>query len=353
MNIMSSLKIATWNAEWMAYMFSGSQNNFLKKNSKEKIPDVDAWAKRKADYIKSINPDILGIQEGPKTEDQMNSFVQKYLSDSEGNPFYDVYRNADGPVPKSIYDRQYLYLLVKRKHNFQVKNLKNNPKVKEILYEYWPVYYWGSVKEKRHRFWRRPLVTEINIEGKKLKIIIVHTKSLLLKRSKKWAKEHPQEFTKEAMKSRIKLATEAWKIRQYMDYCFEKQSDVPIILMGDLNDGPGRRYFEKHFFFQDMIDVIIGTLMSPEKFMKHAFADYDERERYTSEFSDWLNPNISDKLLLDHILLSPSFFDSDSELVLEKNSAIIDHQKYDDHFDDDEKKDRPSDHRVASVHIRY
>ena len=181
---MGSLKITTWNAEWMANMFPGSQNVFLEKNMKKKIPDVDVWAKRKANYIKSLNPDILGIQEGPKTEDQMESFVQKYLSDSEGNPLYAVYRTADGPIPRSIYDKQYLYLLIKRNHNFQVKNLKNNPKVKEFFNGYWPVYYWGSVKEKRHRFWRRPLVTEINIEGKTLKIIVVHTKSLLLKRGK-------------------------------------------------------------------------------------------------------------------------------------------------------------------------
>jgi len=128
MNFMPSLKVATWNAEWMAYMFLGKQTKFLKTNSKKNIPDVDAWAKKKADYIKSINPDILGIQEGPKTEKQMNIFVKKYLKDSTGNVIYQVYRNADGPSPNNMYDKQYLYLLVKKARNFKIQNLKNDTK---------------------------------------------------------------------------------------------------------------------------------------------------------------------------------------------------------------------------------
>jgi endonuclease/exonuclease/phosphatase family metal-dependent hydrolase len=347
------LKIATWNAEWMSYMFRGNQSIFYQKNLEKDIPDVDTWAKRKSNYIKSLDPDILGIQEGPKTKDQMNAFVKKYLSDSSGNPLYSVNRNEDGYNPNNIYDKQYLYLLIKNSLDLKVTNLKQDVKVKEMLYGNWIVHYWGSVNEEQHRFWRRPLVAEIEIGNEKLKIIITHNKSLFLNKTKEWAQDNPEEFTKLSMKSRIKLATEAWKIRQYMDQFLEKDPRTNIILMGDLNDGPGQRYFERNFLFQDMIDVLIGTLMKPEEFMRHGFADYDKELRYTAKFSDWLNPDESNKLLLDHILLSPSFFKPHSFFVLKKGSAVIDHEKYEKHVDSNNLKDRPSDHRAACIMIQH
>ena len=352
---MASVKIVTWNAEWMTRMFESNSDKLLSSHVKGRvnIPDVNAWANKKAQYIKQLDPDILGIQEGPILTSQMKKFVSTYLQDTTGGSMYDVVRAPNGPKFGSYMDRQYVYLLIKKEQNFQVTSLSTNSLVKKTMYKKWPVNYWGQIKSQEHEFWRRPLVADVKLkQNREIRFVITHMKSLILQKSENWYKKNKQKYIKKAMTSRIKLSTEAWKMRQYIDEVLKQDSKKALVVMGDFNDGPGRRYFEKKFLFYDMIDVLMGTLMSPEKIMTHVLAGYPADNRFTSKFKDFLNKKASPKLLLDHILVSPSMMNT-GKIKLKKNSASIDHQLFESLVTGKASRHRPSDHRAVTIKIEY
>ena len=355
---MSKLKITTWNAEWMEHIFDKNTIDVLSSYDKsgEKINNVDTWAKRKASLIKKVGPDLIGIEEGPTLLEQMKEFVNRYLSDNNGNPLYKVYRTSNGPSFGNIYDRQYIYLLVSNQLSVEVAPLTEDQTVMDLLYSKWPVNYWGIVKEEQHEFWRRPLVAEIKLKtDKSLRVIIGHTKSPFTRLSQSDFDKDKENYIQEAMKSRIKLSTEAWKIRQYVDECFKQDPSMAVIVMGDMNDGPGRRYFEKLFLFQDMVNVLMGSMMEPEKFMTHAFVKYPPDQRYTTEFTSFLDPDVSPKVLLDHMLVSPGMIKPHDSVKFKKDSEKIEHEIYQNLLIENGKtiENRPSDHRPASIIVEY
>lgn len=67
---MENLKITTFNVEWMTHLFKTQKAEFwqgacLNKGMGSKPKNVQTVCNRLAAVIKEINPDVLGIQEGP------------------------------------------------------------------------------------------------------------------------------------------------------------------------------------------------------------------------------------------------------------------------------------------------
>jgi hypothetical protein len=89
---MPKLKIATFNIEWMISIFGGvwkAWDGTIPAIFKGKslggiklapIQDVPGLCKRIAGVIKAVNPDILGIEEGPPLKAQMELFVKEHLN---------------------------------------------------------------------------------------------------------------------------------------------------------------------------------------------------------------------------------------------------------------------------------
>src|SRR5689334_6196799 len=91
---MAELKIATFNVEWMIALFGGLWNDwqspdipasFSGKNlggiHLEPIEDVSGLCKRIAGVIRDLNAQIIGIEEGPPLQAQLEVFVQRFLDD--------------------------------------------------------------------------------------------------------------------------------------------------------------------------------------------------------------------------------------------------------------------------------
>jgi hypothetical protein len=89
---MPKLKIATFNVEWTISVFGGVWKTWdgtipatfpgksLGGIKLAPIEDVPSLCKRIASVIKVVDPDILGIQEGPPLKAQMELFVKQYLN---------------------------------------------------------------------------------------------------------------------------------------------------------------------------------------------------------------------------------------------------------------------------------
>jgi hypothetical protein len=54
------------------------------------------------------------------------------------------------------------------------------------------------------------------------------------------------------------------RIRSYVDSVLALTPGANILVLGDMNDGPGLDYFEKNFLTHNVIDILFGSQFKPE-----------------------------------------------------------------------------------------
>ena len=138
-----------------------------------------------------------------------------------------------------------------------------------------------------------------------LQLIVAHTKSNFINMGRElW--ENPatrQAFIVEALTNRRRISAEGMRIRRYLDARLAVDAAAPIIVLGDLNDGPGLDYFEELYLTHNVTDIVVGSAFRPEWQFTHAQHDVPAAERYTAVFEDFVPTRVMRRLLLDHILL--------------------------------------------------
>ena len=336
------MRLVNFNVEWMNNWFKvGSTAAFRENNPAQGIDDVDDLAKRVAKLIKTMDPDILTVEEGPSDIKEMELFVRTYLC-SHDSPMFDIFGGIDGAQQK-------IYALVKKNGkltNYKAADDEDTLKLKDK----WESDIQGKGVVEMYHFTRLPLVIEGEYgNGKKCKIIAMHTKSNYVQDGEKLWKNPAtrQQFIDIALVDRRRISSEAMRVRMYMDDLLSKDLKARIIITGDLNDGPGLDYFEMRYLTHNVIDIILGSTFEYESLFRHSFIDRVKAEdRYTVEFYDYVDKQ-NKKLLLDHIAVSPA-------LAHSITSSGIFHAEYNAALQPEAKGDRqkrPSDHRPVYVDI--
>ena len=115
-----------------------------------------------------------------------------------------------------------------------------------------------------------------------------------------------QAFLDEALADRIKLTTEAINIRRYVDARFELDPAPRILVLGDMNDGPGKERLEREYIFFDLLSNLQGEVFLARRFLNHALFDFPDGLRWSYRLSrrDPIDRERDRKILLDHILLT-------------------------------------------------
>lgn len=211
-----------------------------------------------------------------------------------------------------------------------------------------------------HYLYRKPCVAQFEFQGVTFRVITCHTKSKFIQGGKDlWESSSEGDrvsFLKQSLKDRIKISTEAKTVRDHLDHLLGNDPLRNVIVTGDLNDGPGRDLFERWYFYQNLVDVLLGSLLEPDKLMYHVFGVVPESDRYTAVFDDFVDNIANNKILLDHILCSPALARKASGLMYEESTAKVERQAWVNHSASPEdqdsasrRADRPSDHRPISV----
>lgn len=232
----------------------------------------------------------------------------------------------------------------------------------------WPVNYWGNYESKVANHWRHPQTLVLDFSGITVEIIGVHLKS-------KINRKRPFDdngvllptYVDEALRARVKLATEANDVRKYIEQRFQQEPDPRIIVCGDMNDGPGKKFFERQYLFFDLISNIQGSIFLASRFLNHALFDFTEHLRWTTKFRDsielwarenreWYNEPVmvidnARKQLIDHILFTQAFVNDSGTPKINARAGFIEHmihEKVNASIPDSRKT---SDHRPVSVEI--
>lgn len=346
---MPIIKVVSFNIEWMNDWFTNDgdivafRENFTREGHTSNTKET---ARRAADTIKEIDPDILAIQEGPSRPEELALFIQEYLSE-HGTPIYKFILNDSGQQQKTA---------VLYKPN-AVDSLKLTPSTNiSNLIEEWMADVDGDEHLEPYQFTRLPLVIDAQIGGDSLQIIVLHTKSNFVNKGKDlWSNPATrQEYVKAALKNRRRNSAESMRVRDYIDKVLLSNLAEKIIILGDLNDGPGMDYFEKNYLSHNTVDVLVGSVFEPEMMFHHAQHDVKNSNRYSAVFDDFVTGEDNKHILLDHILLSPGLSVT-SGLRRVPNSGAIHHVEYDNHTVNHGifRENRPSDHRPVSVILEY
>jgi endonuclease/exonuclease/phosphatase family metal-dependent hydrolase len=312
------------------------------RSSNTGIANVPALAQRVANVIRSIDADLITIQEGPSDRREMQLFIDDFLS-ADGGSQYDQFGGFDGGSQKT-------YVLVKRNGAFADPRLASDAPTVSLLDE-WLVDVDGDLLLEPYEFTRKPLVLDGTWNGTNdaVRIVNLHTKSKFVNNQQAlWSDPNRrQEFIVAAMKNRRRISAEALRLRNFLDELLEVDANARIVVCGDFNDGPGLDYFEKHYLTHGVADFILGSVYYPDLQFRHSLIGRVALDTlFTSIFDDFVDDIPNRKLLLDHAVVSPA-------LAQRIASARVCHEEYDAQENSSRPKgarDRlPSDHRPVLV----
>lgn len=356
---MLAFKITSWNAEWLTDCFDvvrGAHPPESETYGRKRPSAADAGAKLAAlrAEILEMNPDILCLLEAIPGAADMQAFQATYL------PEYRLVVRDGDDTSYAMRGEQWIWFLVK-------------PELAEATYpslleiSVWQSYTqetsegdhsggkWhisapelnksaktvGPNARLEHYHYRHPQVLVLNYAGTRVEIIGAHLKSkhIGINIPKPHAGEDRETYLSRpdmrwvlanAHVARAKLSSEASDVRYYIDKRFE-QEPLPIIFMvGDFNDGPGKELLEREYLLHDLIGNLQGDVFFARKFMNHALFDYPQALRWTTQFSDALDPKRSPKILLDHIIFTEALSRRGiGPLLVEPNSGLVEHEIHD------------------------
>jgi hypothetical protein len=344
------IKIATFNVEWMVNLFKPKKPDLLTRQNKHtaglgsKPKDPQGVANRLAGVIRAVDPDILGICEGPPLKSQMQRFVKEKL----GND-YTVYSMEDGS--------QSVHALVHKRlrRGIKVSQLPKTDKVYERLRAVRTFYKFGNVRDpQKGRFTRLPVILRVERKGKTTEIMVVHTKSKIsdLKKASQWEKKDKNAVLS-AILSRQKLSVEMNVIRKYIAYRLYSDNAEGVIVMGDMNDGVTRDIVDETYLLHSIVHELRGAFQHELALMRHILSGRQlqrKRDTWTVEFKDPAAGGKNVRVLLDHMIFSPACYDG-GKLCFVKDSGRVEHQAYDRHVTKkgNSRDERPSDHKPLSA----
>ncbi|AXS42678.1 endonuclease/exonuclease/phosphatase [Breoghania sp. L-A4] len=340
---MESFKLTSWNIEHADKLLSALSSS---------SPDSRRKAEARRDAIREeialLAPDILLVSEGPKGEQRARDFFALVAAE------YDVVvRGSENWRDYDIRGAQWIWFLIRRNrpisarllHIDQWRDAVEADSETSVDYDNgkWPVSYPSLVEDRlefeigqQHFHYRHPQVLIVEIDGHLLEIIGCHLKSKFTKvrpvgdASDKTFFDENRELVAEIVKARTKITTECADVRHYIDHRFKTDTSAPIIVCGDLNDGPGKERIERRFLYHDLIGTLQGEVFFAQRFLNHALFDAPQGERWSVFFRDVLDPGRNPMILLDHILFSQTFTNNPAvehfEFQALRGGGLVEHE---------------------------
>jgi hypothetical protein len=341
------LKTTTWNIE--------HARKLVVDNPSAQVLDR---RRRVQETIDEMDPDILCVVEGPRGEKAITDFCHDVLNDKWLPVLLKGQHDALGARDADylIAGNQWVWFLVKPEMAGQCRLQSPATWLAFTGARTWKVNYWGKIKPSRHDHYRHPQVLIVYIgNGEELELIGVHLKSKI---NRKTITRDPDgnltgEYLEEALKSRVKLATEAINIRDYINARFSQIPYPALLVMGDCNDGPGHDSFESQYLYFDLVQNLQGEVLLAERFFNHALFDFSADLRWTAKFRDEVLdiPASQNPLLLDHILISQPLVRGQFPLQVNENAGKVEHLAFERANAGSNSKTRTSDHRPVSCRL--
>ncbi len=339
---MPEVKVTTWNIEHMHDWFEDTKSHV--------VQNFDGIATKVGKVIKTVKPHILCIQEGPNRKHQMLNFMDDFVGGQ-----WKVFRSDSGGT-------QCIYIVCR-----DFPGLQNVEEV-DFIADAWKYPFMlhsektGVYSHVNQKFTRLPVELIFHTNKGAFSVASLHLKSKISFVASNAKSSDPKKRTlgiAEGLEQRARILQEAKLLRDYVqNHPFHSDVQGRTIFAGDLNDGPGQGFFEERFFGTDIMRRIRGDVDHLDRLLTDVVDRGAFDKRFTAVFFDKLDKKLR-RLLLDHILVPPQFL-SATGLRVDPNSAKVEHSAYLSVNVGDwskktkpKRKDYPSDHRPASVLVRF
>lgn len=337
---MKEIKITSWNVEHLSRLVDLPLTSYEITRREGIIAELEA-----------IDPDIFCLVEGPRGEEAIDQFTAELLDNR-----WRAVKAENGEY--GIRGTQWMWFLVKDEL-LEKCSLLPVETWDAFTEKNWDVHYWGDFESTRHRHYRHPQVLVLDWDGFRVEFIGLHLKSKYVNRgASMWnaGGAAREEFIRGALKARVKLTTEAANVRQYIAAKFDQVEKPAIFILGDLNDGPGKEFFEQKYLFFDLMSNIQGDIFEAHQFMNHALFDFPDHLRWTVKFKDFVaeteeEANIVRPILLDHILFTQGLCDGSLPWKIEAHAGKVEHEIHQLVNASLSQKEQTSDHSPVSVTV--
>lgn len=289
------LDIAVYNVEWMTRLFDTDGQLKTDNESMQR-------AEQLATVVRAIDADIIGIVEGPDTTVSGTRSAAAQLELWAGHFGLDnSYRGVHGfpssgrqelcaLYKSSVVEVTHKPTLAQNKHRFDqpFEADTNEALVKELFEHYRP-----------------PLELSVKsvADGKEVaRMIVAHSKSKGIFDRVDFAR-----YEQLSERNRKKLIAECLSIRERCDQWLDAEAERAVFVMGDINDGFGKDYYEQRFS-RSAVEILLGDVWYPDKILRSVIAEKPKLGKYgwtpsTSRYTDTLT-NHTLNVLIDHILVS-------------------------------------------------
>jgi len=286
-----TLRLCSYNIEWFDDLFT--KNNHLKTDnaSTKRLEAIAA-------VLYEVNSDVVGVVEGPN---HLIGGKKRAVKCLEAFASYYSLRTTKAMIGWPSAGRQEICLMydaskVSVRHTPGGAGKKNPPFNKSLVFDTND----DRIKEL-YKFFRPPLEAEITDgeTGKKIRVIVVHTKSKGIFSSSDYI-----HWERESNRNRRKLFAECSWVRKRVDEWLNAGHDV--VVMGDINDGPGMDHYES-FFGKSAVEIVMGNLYEPGRILlNHAGQPKWGKwgwEPSSTRFKDRITET-QVNVLIDHIAVS-------------------------------------------------
>jgi endonuclease/exonuclease/phosphatase family metal-dependent hydrolase len=303
---MPKLKLIVWNMEWMNDLFvAGNGPAEFRRDEEKPFHNQNSTVRgRRTDLAGVINdlaPDVVVAVEAPSRPEELGLFfdldvagdwrVGLQVSPGQSQNIgiairTDTGRFADEPL--KLCDTR--------------EDSSFDPFLEDTDND--------GIKEQ-HRFERRPLYAEVTPkEGRPFRVLGLHLKSKGIFNAYEWSK-----WWETADANRKKLLAQTGRIRAgFLDPYLkgDETREIPLIVCGDINDGPGMDACEKRLL-GSAVERLMGRIWNPELCLGNALFDslnakdkeeLDFSSIYTTSFRDPIFNNVYQQEWIDHILYS-------------------------------------------------
>ena len=288
-----SLRLCSYNIEWFDKAFTDDNQPSAEAEPQEQLQAVH-------DVITHIDPDLIGIVEAPNTSVSTGKSTVACLEAFAQETGLHVNTALMGFASSGKQELAILYdpqrFSAEHSPGGQRDSVKNPPFDEEFQADTDD----DRIKEV-YQHYRPPLEVKLTRQdgGGELYLMVVHCKSKGI-----FSNTDLVHWQRESERNRRKLFAESMSIRRRVDEWLDQGRS--LVVMGDINDGPGMDFYESQFG-HSAVEVIIGDLFKPERILRsHSgrpswgrFGWEPSSTRFTDKFTgDPVNA------LIDHIFVS-------------------------------------------------
>ena len=306
---MSTVKFSLWNVEWMNELFTGNPPAFHPDDKKGYMTKY-AIADRKRDLagvINEVDSDVWVLVEGPNQSLEL----QLFFDDPTVNGNWECVVQPAGSQSIGLAVRTDRGKFAPQPFDwFDIHEAPEAASLK-LATDDFRMDTDGDDLDEVHKFERRPLYAAINTaNGKTFRVVGLHLKSKGVFGSFEWSK-----WWSKSEGNRKKIIAQCFQLRcHFLDEYLtdDNTKDIPLIVCGDINDGPGFDTSEMKLQSSG-IERLMGSIWNPDLCLGNAvfdsLSDKDKKELdfsslYTASFADPIFNRSYRKSWIDHILYS-------------------------------------------------